>query len=432
EETLDTYLPGPISSRDLDRYARQLGLSKEMQPILSSMHEDYHDGFEQLQETRINDVREKSRSLYAIDPDTNEVSSPSRGDIEQLYSLRRSALDAIKALDNTFFEDVETILPDDSDSSSNMQRIRFARQRDIYSRGRDTGGFRMFGGRGGGVGSRVMSFTIGGGGGSSENVVDLSDLVDELQFESEELKLIDAQLSEYETDMTAQFQDAFKTSMRFNEAMDAMRAESTVVTQGGSRRESRMGGGEMREIMQTDGRRRGEISQAITSLNRSTLDELERLLSANSMMLLRDAYNRRSFPDIFNDSGSAKAAIDATYNLPDLAPHQQSQLDDIATEFRSGYDQLNQQMVDRKLSESLEQTRGERGGRGGRGGGGFDFSAMQERQRAMEKLRFERKDLSDKTRNRIKGFLTEDQKTRLADLLDPKAGESGNVFRIGG
>ena len=55
---------------------------------------------------------------------------------------------------------------------------------------------------------------------------------------------------------------------------------------------------------------------------------------------------------------------------------------------------------------------------------------MQQRQRDMERIRFERKDLSDKVRGNLRAVLTEAQQERLSVLFDPQ--EEGNFIRIDG
>lgn len=431
DDTTDLYLPGAITNRELDRYAKYLGVDDDMRSVLDGMYEDYLAKFDQLHELRIEPVKAKSRSLWGFDEKTGEVNSPGRKDIEELYRLRRIALHDIGELENSFFSDLESVLLDDTRAQA-MQRVRLARKRSIYSRGRDTGGFRMFGtpGRGPGSGGhRAMSFISLGSGTSSESLTDISRLIDELQFESEDLASIDPIMAEYERDMTGQFQIAFETSLRFNEAMEAMQAEATTVSEDGNRREVRMrGGGGMRDLMQGDGQLQQETRRAIVELNRETLDDLERLLPSETMNLLRDTYNRRSFPDIYNDSLSAEPLLRGVYNLQNLDPNQRMKTDEISMNYRSAYEALCQQMVEMKIRSPVGGMSG--GGFGGGRRGNFDFQAMQQRQRDMERIRFERKDLSDKTRNNLRAVLTETQQERLSALFQPK--EQGAILRIGG
>jgi len=446
EDQIDTYLPGPIRQRDLDRYARYLNLDAGLMPLLEVLHDDYMAQFDILRDTKVKAVKDKSRSLWAIDEQSGQAAPPSKGDIEDLYRLRRSALAEIAALDERMFTDLETVLPE-GDHAEAMQRIRYARKRDIYSRGRDTGGFRMFGGPGGGGrGGRSFTFTaLGGPGASSESVIDLSALSEQVDFSDDERQRIDPHLAKYENDVTAQFQAAFETSMRFNEIMDAVQAAATEISDGGARREVRLDGGDgtMRQAMENEGREQADIRMYIVELNRETLDKLQSVLPAASYGRLRDTYNRKSFPDVYMDPASAETALSAITVLDDLNPDQRMQINELAAEFHTSYDQLCQQMVELKLAEPVGglmmgpgggggRGDGQRGGRRGGRGGGMDMEAFQQRQRDMEKLRFDRNDLSDKTRTRLKALLNDDQRARLGELLEPKEGIPGNIIRIGG
>ena len=71
--------------------------------------------------------------------------------------------------------------------------------------------------------------------------------------------------------------------------------------------------GGMRDIMQGDGRLRQETRQLMVELNRETLNDIERLLPSELMSLLRDTYNRKSFPDVYQDALSAEPLIQAAY-----------------------------------------------------------------------------------------------------------------------
>lgn len=414
EETGDEYLPGPISHRELERYSKFLGIESDQSAILETLHDDYLDQFREIQDTQIKAVREKSRSQWSINPESNEMTGPSRGDIKNLYQLRRRALKSIQALDESFFADIETVLVDESKSVA-MQRVRFARKRTIYSRGRDTGGFRMFGGsgrRGGrGGGGRVMSFTMGGSN-SSESVVDLSSLVADLELPEQERSAIDTMLYEYETTVTNEFESAFETSLRFNEAMDTVRAESMTQSADGSRREMRINGNSMRNILSDDGRQSSEIQQAITELNRQTLEKLTNSLPEDAANSLRDAYHRKAFPEIFDDPRSAERVITAVLGRNDLTDQQRISINELSMNYRSEYHDISSEMVQQELDRPLG------GGRGFRGG---DFQGMQQRQRDNEKLRFTRNDLSDKITGRIRTLLTDEQQEALAGVFKPRA-----------
>ena len=419
EESSDQYIPGPISRRDLKKYARYLKVGEDQASIIDSLHDDYMESFRLLQDTQIKAIRDRERNLWSLDSEDGDISIPSKSDIENLYRLRRSVLRSIEALDESFLNDLETVVLNETGTTA-MQRVKLARKRSIYMRVRDTGGFRMFGGGGG---RRVMSFIGLGGDSSGESVVDLSGLVDELALGDAELAKTDPILNDYEQTITSQFQKAFESSMRMDEAMDGIRAESMTVSGNGRRRQVNISAGGMRNAMQTDGRTSREARKAIVELNRITLQKLAQVLPSESMDRLRDVYNRRSFPDIFNDPKSARHIIDAVLAQEDLTPAQRMAVQEIAMDYRSRYQELSNQMVDLKISQPVPGN-DDNFGR-------INFQAMQQQQRGMEKIRFDRNDLSDKTRNQIRNALSEEIRERLRELFEQKEPESG-AFHIGG
>ena len=92
-------------------------------------------------------------------------------------------------------------------------------------------------------------------------------------------------------------------------------------------------------------------------------------------------------------------------------------------DYRSRYQELSNQMVDLKISQPVPGN-DDNFGR-------INFQAMQQQQRGMEKIRFDRNDLSDKTRNQIRNALSEEIRERLRELFEQKEPESG-AFHIGG
>ncbi|MCH7572228.1 MAG: hypothetical protein IH891_04870, partial [Planctomycetes bacterium] len=124
-----------------------------------------------------------------------------------------------------------------------------------------------------------------------------------------------------------------------------------------------------------------------------------------------------------NDPKSAQHIIDAVLAQEDLTPAQRMAVQEIAMDYRSLYQELSNQMVDLKISQPVPGN-DDNFGR-------INFQAMQQQQRGMEKIRFDRNDLSDKTRNQIRNALSEEIRERLRELFEQKEPESG-AFHIGG
>jgi hypothetical protein len=103
-------VPGPISKRDVDSFAESLKLSNDDRGVLASLYDNYMAEFKALEENQIKAVRDAQQKLWAFNRGAGEVAPPGPEKIDELYSLRRSALQAIIALDHAFFEDIRITL----------------------------------------------------------------------------------------------------------------------------------------------------------------------------------------------------------------------------------------------------------------------------------------------------------------------------------
>ncbi|MHC5023197.1 MAG: hypothetical protein ACYTGG_04715 [Planctomycetota bacterium] len=412
-EPSDPYIPDAITRRELRSYGRRLGVPPEMEDVLDALFDDYRARFDELRAGEIKAVHEFEQSMWSVAEDEDEsgrqqLRSPTAEEVKRLYELRRKAIAAVNALDAEFFEDLQVALLDD-EQLPRMERVRLARNRTVYRRASSmagSGAFVSIGGPGRSAGRRMM---LGGMGGSEESNVDLSRLVEDLDLTTEELESSDPVLFSYEQTITDVFRAHYEASMRYQEAMDKLTAESST-TDGQGRRSVRMqGAGAHREIFETDGRAARDARRQLTNINRSTLENVRKNLSEDAAEELRRAYNREAHPGIYLDPRSAESNLAAALNLPDLSPKQRSELGEAAMTYRAEYDALCEQLVEATVARDAS-------------GDFFDRNRMQivqEQRRALEKLRFERDELSDGMRVRLRAMLTPEQAARLGGLDDP-------------
>src|SRR2546422_6505053 len=109
------YLPEPISARQVAQYADRLGLSAAQRQAADDLHLSYQHDCQVLREGEITE-------LLNIRP---------AGYMTRAFYNKREALDKrIAALDNAFFDHLQTILTDVQ--SANVPRIRQERQRERW------------------------------------------------------------------------------------------------------------------------------------------------------------------------------------------------------------------------------------------------------------------------------------------------------------
>ena len=406
----DRFIPGPISQRDLDRYSQLLKLQDEIRSVVASLREDYLEQFKTIEETQISKVRELQQNQWSTGP--NGMTPPTSEQIAELYSARRAAVAAIMALDGTFFDDLELTLGDDSKIAA-VQRLRQARQRDIYALGVQAsdamrpgrelrrGGRGGGGGGGGGQRGGAMRFF---GGGAGEQPLDLVDIIQDAQLTPSDAAAFEQNIADYENTVTALFQKVYEGSLRAQQAFDNFGAEIARNNAGGERRSEREGGN-LRESIESDSRASREARREVTALNRTTLDSLLALLPDQQAADLKRAYQRKAFADVFVDERSAEPHLLAANELPDLTAEQRGKVQEIAIEFRVIYDEICQKMVDLEAAAPQPVQRDN-----------FDPRNMQDQLRNREKLHFERNDLNDKAIAQLRAALTPEQVQRLGGL----------------
>jgi hypothetical protein len=416
----DPFLPGPITARTAELFAGQLKFTGDNKVIYDSLFSDYQERFEAVRKNEIPAVLDANAALWSVNGAGGQVTAPTAQAVEKVFDLRKKALQAINQCDATFFEDIMTTLLTDDDDAA-LQRVRQARTREIYNRGPGIGDmFANFGpggpgrggrgagrGPGGRGGGRPQSFNFFGSSGE-ESSLDLAVIVQSISLEPDEIIAIDPALREYETAVTEAFRKQYEAIMRMQLAMDKAMVESMQVSPDGQSRTAQMGAG-FRATMEGDGRASREARSALTSLNRASRDKIAALLPPSAQLEFKQAYNRKAFAWVYRDDQSANPHLVQAMKLDDLTPQQQSVVTDLSTDYRIAYDALCERMVELQAASpdmSGPPAPGEP----------RDWQAMQDRQRELEKLTFDRNDLSDKTVSRLKVVLTDEQVQRLGGL----------------
>lgn len=275
-------LPDPITSTDLDSYARKLELSSQQRQAVDAYHSSYLDQFEELRSSEIEDlitrVREARRGMMRLQ-DYDEIKK-SMKDLQRMENR-------IRSLDEGFFGQAQTVLAED-------QQAVFPRVVQQRERARYQYGGMMFGPR------------------NAAAQVDLSELTSTMDLTPEQTAAIDTVLANYERLLTTSLRDLHQASsssildglakleeMGFNEqtmsdrrgAMQMFDAVRTI----------------MQEIMGKIAKQAAEIGD----LNQSTLRQVSALLPDETAQDLRWKYQRRAYPEI----GAQGAQVARSYEM---------------------------------------------------------------------------------------------------------------------
>jgi hypothetical protein len=389
----DRFLPPPIGSGDVRRMADRLALDAEGRELLEALHLDYEGGFAEIRDRDIAPILAANRRSWAFDRDSGEIEAPGPEEVDRLYELRRTAFDAIRALDDRFFEDVRmTILAEDDPRREEIEHLRVSRDRIVYGRAGAAGMV----GLGGGREMRFRSF--GGFGESNEDSIDLIALLEKEGLDDD---VAAGGARGYEAELVALLRRRYERSLEYQREMD--KVTSAMMAERGREGGERAFG---RAIASGDSMRGAReeidaIGRSIADLNRRSVDALAGGLEEAGAIALKSAYRRRAHPDIFADDGAAEPRLRSALAIEDLSESQRSRVADLLAEHAGPYQELCEKMLALRTGDAA-------GGEPRR-----DWARWAERRNEMEKLRFERADLDDKAIRRLRAILTEEQSAKL-------------------
>ncbi|MHC4416653.1 MAG: Spy/CpxP family protein refolding chaperone [Planctomycetota bacterium] len=391
----DPFVPQPISVRDVAVYRGRLNIPEHERFILESLHEDYLSSYDLIKDTDIRALQE-ARAKRRLD--SGEEAAPSPDDIDRVYDLRRRVLEAIRALDGSFFDDLNT-LTDSEEQTAVARRLRTAREREVYSRALAAGGLESIfdsGGRGG------RSFMGRFGSQSRESGVDLVTLVYRLDLSDQDRAKTDKRLLDYDAKATDSFRQQYETVIRLRAEGEKLsaRTRQQAAEEGGENR--RRFWRSFRQFTEEYRRQVREAGTPIVELNRATLAAISQDVPAETAAELRQAYNRKAFPGVYQDPQAADRYLAGALKLPGLSDDQRAKISALVDQHRPAYEQMCDQMVEVHAAPDP--------------GPGFDRSAWrryQERRQRLDVLAFDRNELNAGTKRQLRAVLTEQQRARI-------------------
>jgi hypothetical protein len=387
--TGDPFVPPPINQREVEAYRRLLGLDEAAAAVLNELHDEYDRQVRGSTDARLAPLRETNERLRP-GPQRAKENRPTLEQVDQLAVTRRELVQEVRALDESFFRDVEAALVEPGGGGAAMERVRLARQRAVYNRG---------------GGGGPMMFMAGMN--SREASVDLTDLVNGVELPADARAAIDPLLADYERAVTPAMQSRFEKSLDARNTMERVQV-SRMDSDGGVRISS-----DDEEFMQTMQRARQmvrESSEAVAAINRDHLARLRAAMPPPAAESLRVAYNRRAFPAVFADPDAAEPRLQAAARLAELSSEQRERLQLLAADHGAKYQEICDRMTE------IES----KSGRGISMAGptvtvdAEQIQALQERQNALGRLRFERQELNASTLRRLREILTAEQYEKAA------------------
>jgi hypothetical protein len=385
---IDQWVPGPISRHDVNRYAEKLSLDDVKRAELQELHAEYSQRFGALE--AVAELPAANQSLWQYDAKTGTAQPPTEEALEKVDQLRRKAMAEIARLEQTFFAEVQAIVPDEHVQT--IARLQARRQRQTYNTG--AGGF-------------------SGSARSAENRIDLVELVDDrvLQLEGEDVQRVDSILAGYEDRATALFRQQFEAQLVFQQAQQkwAIEARALQDDPGAMLDYARR----YQEIMSDASEKLGEAARNVAKLNRQTVEALIEALPEAAGSSVRRTYNHKAFPSIYNDPVSVDRHLTRALTLDDLTDEQREYLDSLTEAYRPEYERLCQAMVARADREQTNPMSFD----------SADWQEYQKREEQLQRIRFDRDELSYRAINRLKAVLSPEQIERIGGLPKVKEDE---------
>ena len=376
----DQWVPPPISARDVARYAETLALEGSDVAIADGLLAYYR---QQLKSATIPaDLMRAVAKLWTTDRATGVWQPPTEGAIERVYELRRQVRALIAELDRSLFEDLKAVVPQEKQDA--VERLHLQRQRRAYT-------------------SRYGLHMLVGG--SQEYAIDLVDLLAGADLDDATRARIDTVLAAWEAASLPVLRALHEAQMGFQKTTERWSAFQQHAAQHDPA-EQMAAMRRYQEIIRPATERVAEAADRLTALNRQSFAALVELLPEATRRSIRRTYKGRAHPTVYNDPLALEDRLTAALGLEDLAPEQLEDLGALANGYRQDYERLSEQMVGLSATRTSMWASPDE----------VDWQAYQERQEALEKLRFERNELSYRAIAKLRSTLGAEQIERIGGL----------------
>ncbi|MBL22102.1 MAG: hypothetical protein CMJ37_04635 [Phycisphaerae bacterium] len=324
---------------------------------------------------------------------------------------RRERNQAIRSADELLFSTLSALFPE---RAASIQSFDITRQREWLMARIGSGGME-------GIATMFM------GGGSGEGwKVDLRELATESSWTPNDPAAFRDALEAWERSILSPLEelaDHRESGMSMTDMID--------MSMRGGKADKDMDPMQMMNDMMTRQQKRGEMIDAANEITDDAAGALSLLLPFDESEVFDLSYGLASVPAIGRDPDLLDPAFEKILSLDSLRTEQREALAGLAADYRGSLREVNQQMlgmhrrmpnIDMGGMFGAMMAFGEKDDEGDAQKMQEQFELQQNLQKQIDRLRSERKDLHQKTREQLKGLLDQDQITRggLQRLLEPQ------------
>ncbi len=417
----------PMGKEWLDRIRKSYGLTDEQMNVVQLLYDDYRSKQAEIEAGELAELKSLPSGMggvvFAVAGDSPAPEPPkaTAETVRRRFELKRSITQRVIALDGEFFDGLGAAIGDRVPAAE-VTRLKHERERSAY----------LAADRGGGM-------MIGGFGGSKAPTVDLAEVVRDASLDGSSFDAIRGRLDVWDVAATDAFRQRFGERMAVQEGQEEferkMAEEAAADGRPGEIRiSSNDASGAKMEALEKRAKAADELTRAV---NEGARDDMIAAIPADeAKRLLRDAWNRKAWPQVFRDRRSVQPKVDEALAFADLTDAQRTSIRAIVAEHLAEYRRIGDEMIEahEKSAPKPSADGGERQG--------IDVSALRKRQETMNRLTFERDELNEKTFRRVKECLSEEQSRKLGEMPErKKRGGPGGIqlpegvdanIRIGG
>lgn len=361
------YLPAPMAVGQFQQMLTIVGIEGDDRDVAMTIFDAYRTDYAQLR-----------RDPLEI---TKEGSEPTPAETGKARATRQ---DQLAGLDQQLFDDLALLLHDDA----GKQLAQAMRQTRLRSASTDV--------------SRILAQSFG----DDEAYIDLIALMTGANVPTDQRKAAVTALNDYDARIAGQVTQRLEAAREVQRRADSMqRSGRSRPAPGGNSESYNTAMQFAAEKWRTARQALTEINRKIEAVNREALDQIAATLPADMAWELRLAYNQAAYPDIFRDDRSAEKSLQGALQLPDLDDSQRERINAVATQYRSDFYAICEQMVGLRKQRDFDFL-----------GGTVPQKDDIDREIDLEKLRFNRNELSARARLQLTLILSDDQAKAFPEL----------------
>jgi hypothetical protein len=352
----DRFLPAQLTPADIADWSRRLGLDDGRKAILETLHGDYLERWAATVSPKAAEIREAQQRAWSNRGEDDEPRM-NPAEIEAAYKARDAALAEIQAVESRFFDEVKA-------AAIEPQQAPVV---DALALGRST--------------QITGEAFLGSFNESRESEVDVVGVVADV--------LGDDRFAEVAVPVLLERGPALRNASR--EVLRAILESQREMETFGARMQASGRDGAMDAVVEAQ-QQMEKLTKSTAEANekrreavRGLLDAVAERLEPEEAQQLRRAYAQEAFPRVYRDRRSAAPLIERAQGLAELTPAQQEQIAQLSAEYEAAYEEFCERLV----AIARES----------RGFAGMDPAGWQEwqdRRNQMDRIRFERNELSSR------------------------------------